>query len=277
MQHNASDAPSEALLLLLQHQEIVSQNNSPVIKLLAASNALRSAIAVTSAGRLSIAYTNRDPNEKSYYTNLSRSSARDKSFLVWLSKHGHLLGSLHIKDTSLAFDNNLAAALRAAAAASPNGLQLRSYDSAWDDNNSVKVLRELPVNHLTHLRMCVTEPMPDLDDMGFSSIPVYEDDDEFEMEMAIHSMQVANRQHIVTKHDNTEMLAALTAFSSLSSLTIHGYETLDINSPLMRGMSALTSLTRLQVDDVLPTHNLLSHLPAQLQELEVNGTDRWGG
>jgi hypothetical protein len=78
-------------------------------------------------------------------------------------------------------------------------------------------------------------------------------------------------QYIRTKHDNPPYAAALAALPNLSSLTIHGYETLLDNSPVMASLSNLTSLTKLSVQDVLPSSNCLKHLPTQLVELEVDG------
>jgi hypothetical protein len=78
---------------------------------------------------------------------------------------------------------------------------------------------------------------------------------------------------ICTKHDNPPFAAALAALTNLSSLTIHGYETLFIDSPVIANLSNLTSLTKLSVQDVLSNLNTLKHLPAQLKELEVDGLD----
>jgi hypothetical protein len=76
---------------------------------------------------------------------------------------------------------------------------------------------------------------------------------------------------ICTKHDNPFFAAALAALTNLSSLAIHGHETLYNSSPVLANLSNLTSLTKLSVQDVLFSCDALRHLPAQLKELEVDG------
>ena len=99
-------------------------------------------------GQLRLSYSTKDPSQpRSYMADFTKQRAHNASFIAWLSKHAHLLKALRIEGLeffdSYASRDTLAAALRTAAA-SPKGLHLQSYDSGWDEHNSVEVIKALP-------------------------------------------------------------------------------------------------------------------------------------
>jgi hypothetical protein len=88
--------------------------------------------------------------------------------------------------------------------------------------------------------------------------------------MMTTALILTTTEDIRNKHDNPAMVEALHRFTRLRSLDISGGMSLQRKSPLMEGLSGLTSLTRLSVSSViLPGLEQLCHLPAQLKELEL--------
>jgi hypothetical protein len=172
MKADASAAVPEVLQLFLQQPSTATSNSTAVFKLLATSNTMRAAIGETLTGRLSLAYSSKDPRQHSFYSEFSKREQGQESFVAWLRQHGHLLRALHIQDVLYDFQDLLAAALRDAAA-SPKGLHLQSYDSDSDDSTSLAVLKALPAHSLTHLRVCMTSPM--LEDDGGWQRTTYDD------------------------------------------------------------------------------------------------------
>jgi hypothetical protein len=114
----------EVLQLFLHQPSTAANNSAAVFKLLPTSKAVQAAIDDTLTGRLSLAYSSKDPNERSYYSDITKRKQQEASFLAWFRQHSHLLRSLHIQQVVLGFEQQLVAALRDAAAA-PKGLHLQ--------------------------------------------------------------------------------------------------------------------------------------------------------
>jgi hypothetical protein len=178
----------EVLQLFLQQPSTATSNSTAVFKLLATSNTMRAAIENIFNGQLSLAYISKDPNERSYYLPLSQRKRAQKSLFAWLRQHGHLLRALHIQDVVCGFEQLLAAALRDAAA-SPKGLHLQSFDSDYDNSNSLAVIKALPAHSLTHLRVCMTEPMPE-DGTDWDQIATLDAQDQYDVEEYLAEKQM---------------------------------------------------------------------------------------
>lgn len=172
---SAQDVLPLPLQLLLQNESCqrVSRQDCALLKLMTTSSTMRAAVAELCSKRVTLEFTSaaRDSLSLSVFKDLRhlihKQEGRERSFAAWLVKHMHLVKALHIAPTLSEFGSQYLAPALDAVTASGQAKHLASFSSDESHNNDLDVLRSLPASSLTHLRMCITDSVPQ------PGLPVY--------------------------------------------------------------------------------------------------------